>query len=420
MIAISLPKLEKTGLMKADLALYDIVINHGRVIDRSLDERLDIAIKDGKIAAISQRLPPYQAQQTLNAKNYLVCPGLIDLHVHVFEWVTNFGLPADEVGINAGVTTVVDQGSTSPLTFSKFKQEVAGRATTDVRCFPLVNHAFNPNLENASIGLANPQQVDPEPLIQLAQDNPQIVRGFKVHGESGSLSRWGMKGLQLARQVASVAGLPLYVHTGELFPVIEANRPPPEQVVERVLDYLQAGDILAHCYSGQPDGLMGTHRQSRASLKAAIAQGILLDLGHGINFSFDIARRMMEQGIFPHTISSDVHGDFDTVHNDAPLNYSLYGALSKLIALGWDLVEAIAAVTINPACVLRAENEIGTLQIGSRADLTIVEIVEGQWMFFDCLGQRLRAKQQLIPVWVVRAGKLIQPHRRLLRDLVLR
>jgi dihydroorotase len=405
--------------MNTHLYSYDLVLKNGWVIDpsQSLNGHFDVAVRDGKIVAIAEHLPPYETQQEVEASNYLICPGFIDLHVHVYEWATTFGVPADDVGINAGVTTIVDQGSSSPFTFSGFKSDIVAKSKTDVRCFLLVNHAATQTIGNTISGLENPQKVDIEPLIQLAQAHPQIIRGFKLHADSGSISRWGMGVLELARQIGDRTNLPLYVHTGELFPVVEAHRPNPEQVVKNALTYLKAGDILGHCYSCQPDGLMGTRTEVPDWLFAAIEQGILLDLGHGLKFSFDIARRMLAQGVLPDTISSDAHGNFKSLHDDSTLTYSLCGAISKLLALGLDLENAIASVTINPARVLKADTEIGTLKIGSIADISILELIEGDWCFFDALEEKLIAKQRLIPVGVVRSGKLIQPSGRLLRDL---
>ncbi|OUL19273.1 amidohydrolase/deacetylase family metallohydrolase [Nostoc sp. 106C] len=407
--------------MNTNLILYDLVIKDGWVIDpsQSLNGNFDIAINNGRIVAVAHQLPAYKAKQTVAANGYLICPGFIDLHVHVYEWITTFGLSADDVGINAGVTTVIDQGSSSAFTFPGFKSNIVEKAKTDVRCFPLVNHLAAQTLGDSESGLENPQKVDIELLIQLARENPQIVRGFKAHAESGTISRWGMGVLELARKLGDRTHLPLYIHTGELFPVVAANRPNPEKIVENVLSYLQAGDVIGHCYSCQPDGVMGTRTKVPKWLIAAIERGVLLDLGHGLQFSFDIAQRMMEQGVLPHTVSSDVHADFTRVHDDSHLNYSLCGALSKLMALGLDLENAIATVTINPARVLKAEAEIGTLQVGSVADISILKLVEGDCLFFDSLGQQLIAKQKLVPLWVVRSGELIQPHRRLLRDLEL-
>ncbi len=400
---------------------YDLVLKGGHVIDpsQSLDGFYDVAIQDGKIAAVVTELPPHTTKATQNVTGQLICPGFIDLHVHVYEWVTDFGLWPDDVGVNAGVTTIVDQGSCGPLTFLGFKANIVEQAQTDVRCFPSVNMAGALKGGMGSPALHSPDMVDLEALQQMAATYPEIVRGFKVHGESGALSRWGTQVIELARQAADAVQLPLYVHTGELFAVVEENRPSPEQVIDYVLPHLKPGDLLAHCYSCRPDGLMGDRDTPSPALMQAIADGVRLDLGHGINFSFAIARRMMARGLLPYTISSDVHGDFATPHNDATLDYSLCGALSKLVALGMKLKEAIAAVTLHPATVLKAEAELGTLKVGTRADITVLDRIDAPWVCRDAAGEEVIAPQQLRPAWVVKSGQPIQPHRRLLRDLAI-
>ncbi|XGV98531.1 MAG: amidohydrolase family protein [Leptolyngbya sp. BL-A-14] len=404
----------------SELASYDLILKHGRVIDpgQSLNGIFDIAVQGDRIAAIAPNIPAEHAKQTIDVQGQLVCPGFIDLHTHVYEWVTDFGLWADDVGIHAGVTTVVDQGSCGPLTFLGFKATAVDRASTDVRCFPSVNLTGALKGGMGTPALHSPEMVDIDALLEMATAYPETVRGFKVHGESGALSRWGTEVLQLARKAADLAILPLYVHTGELFAVIEERRPHPDEVLANVLAFLQPGDLLAHCYSRRPDGLMGTHENAPKILVEAIKDGgIRLDLGHGVNFSFDIARRMMDQGLLPYTVSSDVHGDFAIPHNDATLDYSLCGALSKLMALGLDLETAIATVTLHPARVLQATPDIGTLHVGSRADITVLEQAIGNWTFYDSTQKQLTAEQRLVPTLVVRNGQVFQPHRRLLRDL---
>jgi dihydroorotase len=266
--------------------------------------------------------------------------------------------------------------------------------------------------------LHSPEMVDLEALQTLAQEHPNIVRGFKVHGESGGLSRWGTQVLELARQAGDATGLPLYVHTGELFVVVEENRPDPDMVIDYVLPHLRPGDLLAHCYSCRPDGLMGDRESPSKALVQAIQDGVRLDLGHGINFSFAIARRMIDHGLWPYTVSSDVHGDFATPHNDATLDYSLCGALSKIVALGLSLADAIATVTCNPAKVLQAEAQLGTLKPGTIADITVLSWQDTPQTYYDALGETVTIPNQLIPTWVVKSGELLQPHRRLVRDLV--
>src|SRR5207244_13439230 len=102
------------------------------------------------------------------------------------------------------------------------------------------------------------------------------------------------------------------------------------------------------------------------------------DLGHGINFSFRIARQMMESGIFADTIGSDVHGDFNSYHDFSILDYSLVGGLNKLLALGMPLEHAIGALTATPARILRADS-IGRLAVGCRANITVLDKLDGRW-----------------------------------------
>lgn len=405
-----------------DIDEYDLVLKGGWVIDPSqsfCQGHFDVAIYNDRIAAVATKLPHYRAKQIQDVSGLLVCPGFIDLHAHVYEWVSDFGLCADDVGIHAGATTVVDQGSCGFHAFTDFKARIIDKAQTDVRCFPMINLASTQKAEtiDVSSSFLKPSEIDIERCVWLANKYPEVLRGFKVFGESGTLSHWGTDIFQVARKICDRTGLPLYVHTGELLPVVEANRPKNNEIISTILSFMKAGDILAHCYSYQPDGILGTLDIVPDYLRAAIDRGVLLDLGHGVHFSFEVALRMMAQSVLPYTISSDAHGDFHTIHNDSTLDYSLCGAMSKLIALGLDLHQAIASVTIHPACVLQAQSEIGTLKVGSRADITVVDLVKGSWLSHDSLDKHFVAKQKLVPAWVVRSGKLIKPHCRLLRDL---
>ena len=74
----------------------DLIIAGDRVIDPSsgLDGPAQIHVTNGKIVALSDDLSPQSADRHIDATGMIVCPGLVDMHVHVYEWVTNFGLPA--------------------------------------------------------------------------------------------------------------------------------------------------------------------------------------------------------------------------------------------------------------------------------------------------------------------------------------
>ena len=399
--------------------IYDLVIDCDDALDPGSGHRgpARIAVADGRIAAFATELPPHRAARSVDARGRLVCPGLIDFHVHVYEWVTNFGLHPDEAGVHSGATTIVDQGSAGAWTVGGFDAYIARPAETDVRAFVSANlaGALKGGMEGTT--LHNPGMMRIAAIAEAAAAWPHLVKGIKSHGESGGLSHWGLEVLEMAVEAGARTGLPLYVHTGELFPVDEGNRPDPARVLERVVPVLNPGTTLAHVYSTMPDGIMGPGDAVPRIVHEALARGIHFDIGHGVNFSFDIARRMMDAGVLPNTISSDVHSDFHAYHDDSKLDYSLCGAMSKLWALGMDLAEVVKRATLNPALILGEADEIGTLAVGSRADITVLDLAEGSWSLADSTGEALAVDRRLVPETVFRAGREIAPDRRLLRDV---
>lgn len=376
-----------------------------------------IAISNKRIVAFGAASTQWNARQVLDTTGQIVCPGLIDLHVHAYEWVTNFGLPADDAGIHSGATTIVDQGSAGAWTVGGFKGHIADRAKTDVRCFVSANlaGALQGGMEGTT--LHSPDMTRVDELVRVANEYPDFVKGIKSHAESGGLSHWGTTVLEMALVAANQANLPIYVHTGELFPVNEATRPSAETVLQKAVSLLRPGDTLAHVYSAMPDGIMGQSQSIPPAVFEALEKGIHFDIGYGLNFSYAIASRMLEAGILPHTISSDVHADFNGYHDDSKLDYSLCGVMTRLLGLGMSLEDIIARTTYHPAQLIHEENEIGTLAVGSRADITILDCEQGPWTLSDGQAETLTVDQRLIPAWVIRDGELIEPNQRLLRDV---
>jgi len=400
--------------------IYDLVLTGARVCDpaHGIDRVCDVAIGGDRIAALDDGLAP-QARRVIDVSGRVVTPGWVDLHVHVFEWMTTFGLPPDDAGIHSGVTTAVDQGGAGAYTIPAFKHYIADRARTDIRCFPSINSAGTLRGGLAGPIIHTPDVVDVDLLVAEAEAYPGLVCGFgEIHAESGAYSRWGFDVVEKARAASDRTGLPLYFHTGELFEVDEAHRPDPREMLLRTLTIARAGDILAHVYSAMPDGVLGNDNQPSPLLIEANAGGLLLDIGFGINFSYATARRMIAAGVWPNIISSDVHGRFEAMHDDSRLDYSLAGAVSRLVALGMPFAQALAAVTINPARVLRDEAEIGTLAVGSRADVTVLEERVETWPLGDSQGEVLMAERRWIPRLVLRSGEPIVPNLRLVRDVV--
>ena len=405
---------------EAAMPPYDLVLTGGRVCDPAscFDRLCDLAVSGDRIAALGPGLAS-DAKEVINLEGRFATPGWVDLHVHVFEWMTTFGLPPDDAGVHAGVTTAVDQGGTGAYTIPAFKHYIAGRAQTDIRCFPSINSAGTLRGGMAGPIIHTPEIVDVELLVAEAKAHPLLVRGFgEIHAESGAFSRWGFDVVRQAREASDRTGLPLYFHTGELFEVDEARRPEPRSLLPQILEIARPGDVLGHVYSAMPDGVLGGDELPSPALIDAVAQGLLLDIGFGINFSYVTARRMIAGRIWPDIISSDVHGLFSVMHDDSALDYSLAGAFARLVALGMPFHAALAAVTVNPARVLGDADEIGTLVVGSRADVTVLEERTEDWPLRDGQGETLVAERRWIPRLVLRAGQSIVPKLRLVRDVV--
>jgi dihydroorotase len=404
---------------RTECAPFDRVLSNGHVIDpeNGIDGRADVAIRAGRIAAVGPGLADRPARERIDLGGAIVTPGLVDVHVHVYEHVTNFGLPADAVGVNSGATTVVDQGSAGAWTFGGFKAYVIDRAQTDVRAFLSINvaGALKGGMEGPL--LHNPEMARVDDFVTLAAQHPRLVAGIKVHGESGALSHWDVAVLERAADAGRRADVPLYVHTGELFPIVEERRPRPESVLPRVLTQLKPGDMIAHVYSLMPDGVVGKANRIPEHVREARARGILFDLGHGVNLSFRIARMMMEAGFYPDTLGSDVHGDFNFDHDFSKLDYSLLGGVNKMVALGMPLGEAIACVTSHPARFLR-DPAIGSLTPGNPADICVLDRIDGGWIFTDVEGDKVHVTSRLVPRVVFKDGAKIVPDCGLLADVL--
>lgn len=400
-------------------ALFDRVLTNCRVVDpaNDIDARVDVGIRAGRIAAVEAGLAQTPHRERIDLGGAIVTPGLIDVHVHVYEWVTNFGVPADAAGIHSGATTIIDQGSAGPWTFGGLKALIIDPARTDVRSFLSINVAGALKGGMEAELLHNPNMVRVDELVALASEHPRVIAGIKCHGESGSLSQWGVAVLERAAEAGRSANLPLYMHTGELFPVVEARRPAVENVLATALPLLKAGDMVAHVYSCMPDGVVGRANRIPDWVREARARGVLFDLGHGINLSFRIARMMMDAGFYPDTISSDVHGDFNAYHDFSALDYSLMGAMNKLVAFGMPLPDAIRRMTVNPARFLR-DDTIGNLSPGSPADITVLELIDGNWSFRDAEGDGISVKQRFVPKLVFKNGDKIVPDCALLADMI--
>ncbi len=398
---------------------FDTLLRGGHVIDpaRGFDGPADVAVTNGRIAAVAPGLPPDAAREVIDVAGKLVIPGMIDTHGHVYQHVTGrFGLAPDLVGVGSGVTTVVDQGGPSCMTLPGFRNFIAAPAETRVLCF--ISAYLVGGLEGHLYPeLYGPEQVNVDATVKAARDNPDLVRGIKAHAEIGGASRWDLEVIKLGKQIARGAGLPLYIHLGQLWPTKDSATIDADEVVRALVPLMEPGDILAHPFTRHPGGFISAETgEVHPVVWEALARGVRVDVGHGSHFSFDMARRTLEAGIKPYTLGADMHGynvrvpdaSAEAVSGNpffgvAPFN--LTNAMTKLLALGVPLADVVATVTANPAEMLGLQDQIGTLQPGWEADVSVLDVLDGRFELRDNSGVVVMAPQMLAPLFALKAGR---------------
>lgn len=386
--------------------MYDVILKGGFLYspEDSLNEIGDIAISNGKIAKIGGEIEAIGDVKVINVKGLHVSPGFIDLHIHGYAYNTDYGTFPDYVGIKGGVTTVVDQGSCGALTFPGFKHFMVETSKSRVLCF--INIGAAGTLKGSMLPpLHAPEGIDLELTIDTIMNNKDIIKGIKTHAEMGGYSRWGLEVLRRAKKVSKLTGVPLYVHTGLLFPADEAQFPHPDVVLPEAVQLLEEGDMLTHCFTKNKGGILSTNGQIHPEVLDALERGILLDVGYGEHFSYTSAEKVLDQGVRPHIISSDVHAPFGSPHS-IDVEYGLNEAMSRMFPLGYTLEELIKMVTSRPANILKMENEIGYLKEGREADLTIFELEQGQFNYRDTEGRTMVSDKRLFSKLCVKSGEV--------------
>ena len=399
----------------------DIVLENGTLIDpeTGLNGAYDIGVQDGIITAVSDSLKSIKAVERIDVAGHHVIPGMIDTHAHVYEHVTGkFGLSPDLVGVYSGVTTVVDQGGPSCMTIGGFRNFIAKPSASRVLAF--ISAYLVGGLEGHLYPeLYGPNGVNAEHTIAVANENLDLVKGIKAHAEIGGQSRWGMDVIKIGQEIATATNLPLYIHLGQLWPTSDsAPIPSSDELIRELLPIMKEGDVLAHPFTRHPGGFVSDQGEIHPILLEAVRQKqILVDVGHGSHFSFDVARRILDAGIIPFTLGADMHGYNVTIPDAtdkseraanpfsgvAPFNLTI--AMSELLHLGVPLEQVIEMVTRNPAKLLRMEDEIGSIMVGREADISVLKVETGRFKLSDNSGENVTAEKLVRPVFCLRAGK---------------
>jgi dihydroorotase len=375
---------------------HELVVSGGRVLcpATGLDGVADVAIDDGCIAEVGDGLA---GRERIDAAGLLVVPGLIDLHVHVYEGVSHYGIDADRYLLRRGTTTGVDVGSAGAQTFPGLRRLVIDQAQTRIYAYL---HIAVEGMISVLVGeLEDLRWASVEQCVRVAEQHRDVIAGVKLRAGHQMVGDDPRPALGLALAAADALGLPLMVH------VIDMRMP-----LSELLAQLRPNDVVTHCYHGNEGGLLDEDGAVWPEAFAARERGVLFDVGHGVgSFTWRVARAALAQGFPPDTISSDIHA-----HNHAGPVHDLPRTLSKLLHLGLPLTDVVAAATSRVGAHLAhlAPAGLGTLAPGAPGDLTLLELQRGSFELTD--GEhRLsgnvteHAGQRLVARSVVRAGTAV-------------
>jgi dihydroorotase len=384
--------------------MTDLLIKNGRVFDpsRDLDGVQDIAIDNGEITRVAANIDTSSATRVIDATGLLVTPGLIDIHTHVASGLRKAGTEdamgdVDIAGVHAGVTTVLDAGSTGALNIGGFVNFIAPSALT--RTYALVNVGTLGVIRAPEVRSAD--DIDIDASIDALNSRPDVIVGVKVRMVSPAIGELGIELPRTAKQIAAGAdnGAFVMVHIGD---IIGQDPVAAELAPQLLSEVLTAGDVVTHSLSFQVGALLNGGKLLEEA-RAARERGVIFDVGIGsANFSFESAKQVLDQGFVPDTISSD----FTQMSRFAGPTHSLVECMSKLLALGLPLADVISKSTSRPAEVLGIDDETGTISPGYDADLSLLELVSGDFVFRDLTGGSHKGSKAFRPVSTVRAGEV--------------
>src|SRR5688572_4296818 len=377
----------------------DILLKGGHVIDtkNKIDSKMDVAIFDNKIVQVAANIPAKSAKKVIDVSGLFVTPGLMDMHVHVFPgsdlgaYIAN-GLTSvapDGFTFRAGVTTVVDAGSSGWRNFRQLKEQTIDKAQT--RILALLNI-----VGTGMVGRFEEQDVtDMNPVMtahMIKQLFPDIIVGIKAAHYWGDFTQ-----VDRAVEAGKLANVPVMIDFGE--------HDPPLSIEALFMEHLRPGDIFTHTYSYGPtkrETVVDENGKVKPFIAAAQKRGIIFDVGHGGGaFSWRQAVPAMQQGFRPDVISTDLH----TQSMNGGMK-DLANVLSKFINMGMSVQDAIMRATWAPANVINRK-ELGNLSVGAEADIAVFNVRKGDFGFVDVRGTKLKGTQKLEAELTIRAGKIV-------------
>ena len=376
---------------------FDLLVKNGHVIDpkNGIDGVMDVAITDGRIAAVRRDIPPESAASVVDASGLYVTPGLIDMHVHVFHgteedaYLSNSytSVPPDGFTFRSGVTTAVDVGSAGWRNIDTFIEHTVRHSATRILAFlNIVGHGMKGGAVEQNLS-----DMDPERTAEAARKYSDVVVGIKLAHFEGR--DWTPT--ERTVEAGRLAELPVMIDFG--------RAEPPLSLETLFVEHLRPGDIFTHAYGNvsRREAIVESGRLRPFVLEAQ-ERGIVFDVGHGgSSFAYAVAVPATEAGFWPDVISTDLHAE----SMNAGMK-DLTNVMSKFLMFGMPIREVIRAATWTPAQVI-GRPELGHMDIGAPADVAVLRLREGEFGLTDARGYRLPAPELLEAELTLREGEVV-------------
>ena len=367
---------------------YDILIRNGEVIDpaRRIHKRTDLAVVDGRIAALADGIPAAGAAEVIDASGLYVVPGLVDLHTHCCHAMTGLSIEADPIAARSGVTTWVDAGSFGADQAAGFRRFVV--RPQQVRVFGYI-HQY-PNLRNPDVDPVKYARDEIRRTGAAVEANRDIILGIKVYVGSNMNGRYSLDFLKAGRELCDRFKVPMMVHI---------SFAPPE--TPEVMELMRPGDVVTHCFNPHTLGILDAAGRPKPSVVEARARGVLFDVGHGAgSFNFAVARKALDAGFLPDTISTDLYN----INLNGPV-YDMPTTLSKFLHLSMGLEDVLLRATAHPAKVIGRVPGMGTLEVGAPADIALLALEEGQFRLVDSQRVAVTASRRIVSRLTICRGR---------------
>lgn len=371
-----------------------VLIKGGHLIDpkNNIDSQMDIAIVGGKIVKVAKDIPAGNAEKVINVTGMYVTPGLIDIHTHVFVgsedgFANGFSsVSPDDFTFKAGITTVVDAGTSGWKNFPLFKEQVIDRSRTRVLAFLNI---FDSGFSSGSAIEPSMDKADPVKTAAAIAKYSDFLVGTRIGHYSGK--SWTP--FDRALEAAELSNTPL---------LVECHL--PEYTLKDQLNKMRSGDIITHAFENVSERMPVVDKGGyvRPFVLEAQARGVLFDVGHGgAGFWFNQAIPSLEQGLLPNSFGTDLHRFSMNAGMKDMLNI-----MSKYLAMGMSIKDVVARGSWYPAKSIKRE-DLGHISEGAVADLAVFSVRDGEFGFIDAGNVKIKGNHKLEAELTIRDGRIV-------------